>query len=159
MRYAVVFALLSTIAGCAAPAQTFAPPSDLPRGWDHGVPLESFYASARHSGAFTVDLENATLERPAACRAYRTDRAAVEDRCVVRDPEGYETSTRSSLNRNGTWVIEAGWAGCPGGDFSGCPSAPRPEHGTRRVVAFDADGHPVGFWNGTLSPGTLFATE
>lgn len=152
--------LLALLAGCAVPrGAPVEPPMQLPADWDDGVALHTFSADARHSGAFGAEMENATLDRPAACRAYRTDMAVAQDTCVVRDPDEYETSTRLYPSRQGTWVIEADWAGCPGGDFNGCHDEPRPEHGLRRVVAFDAAGIPVAFWDGVLSPGTRFATE
>lgn len=136
------------LAGCMGPP---AARSTLPVNWESGFALLPYDVYSSHSAAHGANLyPTVASPRPATCTAYRTNASLSSDTCNIRDAQ-------YAGEDQGPWVIQAGWAGCPGGGWNGCPEPVEPY--LQRVVAFDGFGQVVGFWNGTRGPHTQFATE
>jgi hypothetical protein len=147
------------LAGCSGTGGVVPPPATLPDGWNGGVLLHAFETFGAHSGAYGANLNTTSLARPATCQTYRGTSHLAVDGCEVRDPAKYEQPGNVYPKGVGAWVVEANWAGCPGGDFGGCHGQPQPGTGERRVVGFDAAGVPVAWWAGQTSKDTRFVTE
>lgn len=156
MSRIVALVLIAAVAGCVEPEATPNGP-DLPRSlpadWDAGVPMLPYQRGGYHSGGRAADLYPVVeLARPASCVAFRDEVRHDRDSCEMRDAE-YSWENRSS------WVAEPAWAGCVGGGWTGCPGDSYPDPYQQRVVAFDARGKAVAWWNGTDGPHTQHWTE
>jgi hypothetical protein len=157
MARLVVLVMLLSLAGCVEPepepAADLPLPDRLPEDWDSGVPMLPYQRGGTHSGAKQADLyPTSDLARPAACAAFRDEVRHARDSCTLRDAEP-RWENRSS------WVAEPAWAGCEGGGWGGCPGDTYPDPYRPHVVAFDAAGRPVAWWNGTDAPDTQYWTE
>jgi hypothetical protein len=125
----------------------------LPPDWQRGIGLNASVMGGSHSGGRWATLyPNGTLEKPSSCKAYRNADHHSRDSCTLRDPQ-------YSWEANKPWLINAGWAGCPGGGFEGCPEGTYPPPYQQRVVAFDQNGTAVAWWDGRPSPDTQYITE
>ena len=152
MRVVVLATVLLLASGCTG--RTGPPPDQdkLPPDWNTGVPLLAFQRSATHSGAAGANLyPDGQLRQPATCVAYRDEGRDTRDRCEVRE-------SKYSWEEEYPWLAVADWAGCPGGNFNGCPGPPEPRY-EGRVVAYDADGYPVAWWDGAEGPDMRYVTE
>ena len=171
-----LFATLVFVSGCTSPSEDSNPFQSVPAGttsisavqvpgnwndtvaklpgeWNNTAPLLPSNLLSGHSGWRGAELQpNGTVVRPTSCLAYRDDRSMARDSCGVRD-------AKYNWESHAEWVLEAFWAGCPGGDWNGCHEQTYPAPYRCRVVAFDAQGHPLAWWDGAVGPHTMHTTE
>jgi hypothetical protein len=136
----LAIALVLVFAGCVAARP-------LPQDWDSGQHLTVGSSGSKANGAgFTTFLSNGEGTVPDFCVAYRDQGAIAKDWCSVAggreithtsvDGTRKETSTWRT-NQTPDWVALAGWD---------------TQHDTvdfvPRVVAFDAQGQAVAWWEG-----------
>lgn len=119
-----------------------------PAGWNMGAELSTFEQGRTHAGGAQDRLyHNSTdpVDTPASCTAFRGGEAFSEDTCVViREPRSVFGHTF------GPWHLFATWK-------AGDNDADRNRGDS--VVAFDASGKAVAFWDGKMDPNGSFATE
>lgn len=147
MRVLAIAALV-LLAGCIeGPA-----PKERPADWDQGAELVFISGFRAHSADETRDLvlpANVSLARPAYCGAYQDGVRKALDSCTVIAP--YEPMY---WDQSWDWGIEASWDG-RGEDLV----EQEQDESRRTVVAFDADGVPVAYWDTAAHPEAAMAIE
>ena len=145
-----VFALtaLVLLAGCIeGPA-----PVERPADWDQGVELvyiSGFRAHSADEDRRIVPPENTTIATPAYCGAYQDGVRKARDTCTVLAP-----FAPMYWDESWAWGIEASWDGW--GDNL---IEQERDESRRTVVAFNADGVPVAFWDTKAHPDARMAIE
>lgn len=122
-----------------------------PADWDQGVELlfyEGFRAHSADESRRLVPPENTTVAPPAYCGAYQDGERKGRDACAV---QGADTSFGRTM---GPWTIHASWDG-RGEDLG----ATERDEARRTVVAFDAAGVPVAWWDTKAHPDAAMAIE
>jgi hypothetical protein len=136
------------LAGCLeGPA-----PKDRPADWDQGTELvfiSGFRAHSADEERQIVPPTNATLATPAYCAAYQDGFRDFGDSCTVISPYG-----PMYWEESWDWGIEASWNG-RGEDLI----EQERETSHRTVVAFDAEGAPVAYWDTASHPNAAMAIE
>lgn len=147
---AVMLALVLPLSGCVTPPGPA--PVERPADWDEGeelVFISGFRAHSADEDRQIVPMEDSTLAAPAYCGAYQNGVRQVADTCSVISPYSPQY-----WDHDHPWGIEASWDG-RGDDLV----EQEQDESMRTVVAFDAAGVPVAYWDTAAHPEAAMAIE
>jgi hypothetical protein len=146
VRVAIALLALLLLSGCTGLSI-----GERPGPWDSGVELVAHSTGRSHSGAFDARVfPEGDAEKPAYCVAYRGAKQYGGDHCTVMTSD----SEHWFPIGDPPWGLWGDWRG-RGKDTADLPDPDLP----RTLVAYDADGHPIAYWDGALHPDASHSTE